>query len=49
VEIGCAGGVSSGHATASVNPRLGLGPSEVPGVLFSARNRGIITTVGAVF
>ena len=49
MEIGCARRVSSGHATASVNARLGLGLSEVPGVLVSARNRGIITTVGAVF
>jgi len=41
--------VSSGYATVSVNVRLGLGVSEVPGVLVSAWNRGIITTVGAVF
>jgi len=49
VEIGCARGVGSGRATVAADARLGLKLSEVPGVLFSARNRGIITTVGAVF
>lgn len=49
MEIGGARGVSSGRATVAADARLGLGLSEVPGVLVSVRNRGIITTVGAVF
>jgi hypothetical protein len=44
-------GIEGGHdapATVAVNARFSLGLAEVPGMRFSAKNRGIITTVGGL-
>lgn len=49
LEFGAGADVAVGAATIVANARFGFGLSEVPGVRFSARNRGVIATVGIIF
>jgi hypothetical protein len=49
LEFGAGGDVEIGTTTVTADARFGLGLSDVPGVRFSAQNRGIIVTAGIVF
>lgn len=49
LEFGAGADVKIGAETVTMDARFGLGLSDVPGVTFSAQNRGIMVTVGVVF
>lgn len=49
LEFGAGGNVEVGALTATTDVRFGFGLTEVPGVLFSARYRGVTATVGVIF
>ncbi|WP_157942190.1 porin family protein [Salinibacter altiplanensis] len=49
LDFGAGADIELGAATLTVDGRFGLGLSDVPGLRFSAQNRGIAVTVGVVF
>lgn len=49
LDFGAGADVEVGTGTVTMDARFGLGLSDVPGVTFSAQNRGIMVTVGFVF
>lgn len=49
LEFGAGANVEVGAGTVTINGRFGFGFSDVPGLRFSAQNRGIMATVGFLF